>query len=142
MVPDVTRLRPAEAFDVLGEAGLQPVLIGVPTIKSAGNTGYHVAAQEPPAGQEVDEAARVTLALAPYPLSWGTLEGSPIAPAGTAAPNVVGVELEEAMLQVTRLGLIAVVFQPERPVTGLDVSRQAPQPGEATSFREVAIWLD
>jgi len=142
VVPQVTGLWPAEAFDALRVAGLQPVLLGVPTIKSNGNTGYRVAAQEPPAGQEVDHSTRVCLALGTTALSWGTIDGPTVASPGTPAPDVVGVKLEEAIAQVTNLGLIAVVFQPERGVVGLEVTRQAPEPGEPASFREVALWLD
>ena len=143
VVPQATGLRPAEAFDALRVAELQPVLLGVPTIKSNGNTGYRVAAQEPPAGHKVDHGTRVCLALGTTALSFGgTIDGPPVASRGAPAPDVVGAELEEAIAQVTNLGLIAVVFQPERGVVGLEVQRQAPQPGEPTSFREVVLWLD
>jgi hypothetical protein len=71
----------------------------------------------------------------------GYLEPTP-PPPGTPAPAVVGEQLERAMGEITHRGLIAVVFQPERAVTSLEVKRQGPQPGEPTSFREVAIWLD
>jgi beta-lactam-binding protein with PASTA domain len=142
VVPDVRQRRPVDAFETLREIGLRPVLLGVPTIKSEGNTGYRVAAQEPPAETEVGVATPVCLALRPYLLSFGPIDGPPIAGAGTTAPHVVGVELETAIRQVTDLGLIAVVFQPERAVTELEIARQEPKAGETTSFREVAMWLD
>ena len=133
-------MRPHAA--ALRQARLEPVLLGVPTRKSDGNLGYRVAVQEPSAGGDVPDGTPVCLALHTYHLSFGTIDGPVVAPAGTLAPAVVGLELEEAMGQVTALGLIAVVFQPERAVSSLEVSCQAPEPGEPTSFREVAIWLD
>jgi hypothetical protein len=39
LVPDVSTLRPRDAFARLEEAGLQPVLLGLPTAKSHGNLG-------------------------------------------------------------------------------------------------------
>jgi hypothetical protein len=114
----------------------------MPTRKSDGNLGYRVAAQEPSADQDVPDEARVYLALDTCLLSFGTIDGPQVAQLGTAAPAVVGLELEQAMSQITRLGPIAVVFQPERAVTTIDVKRQAPEPGKPAPFREVAIWLD
>ena len=116
----------------------------MPTVKTDGNEGYWVAAQEPAPGVEVEAGARVALALASRPLSFGHgIEGPPTAASGTPAPNVVGVELEEAMALVTRDGLIAVVFQPGHGVEQLTISRQEPAPGAPVErFREVALWLD
>jgi PASTA domain len=142
VIPDVTGQRPREAFEALHHVGLEPVLLGVPTRKSDGNLGYCVAVQEPPADEDVPEGTRVYLALDVRLLSFGTLEGPEVAAPGTPAPSVVGLELEKAMLRITGIGLIAVVFQPERAVTSLEVKRQEPLPGDGTSFREVAVWLD
>src|SRR6476661_3030414 len=129
-VPAVGGLHLAAAFDAISEEGLQPVLIGLPTIKTTGNTGYVVAAHDPPAGAAVEPGARVALAAATRMLSWGSIDGPPVAAAGTPVPEVVGVEIEQAMARVTNEGLIAVVFQPERGVEQLGVSRQDPQPAQ------------
>lgn len=143
VVPHVTGKSPREAFYALRLVGLEPVLLGVPTRKSDGNAGYRVVVQEPSADEDVPDGARVYLALDLQLLSWGGgIDGPEVAAPGAPAPAVVGLELEEAMAQVTSLGLIAVVFQPERALTSFDVTRQEPRPGEATSFREVAMWLD
>jgi hypothetical protein len=142
VVPTVVDKRPREAFEVLQRDRLTPILLGVPTRKSDGNLGYHVAVQEPAAGEDVEDGTRVYLALEVRLLSFGTLEGPAVAPPGTPAPAVVGLELEEAMSRVTTLGLIAVVFQPKRAVTTIHVTRQDPEPGEPAPFREVGIWLD
>jgi beta-lactam-binding protein with PASTA domain len=142
-VPNVTGVPLSEAFDVLREAALQPVLIGLPTAKTDGNMGYWVAAQEPAAGVAVEAGSRVALAADTRALSFGGIEGPPVAAPGTVAPNVVGVELEAAMALITSRGLIAVVFQPERGVEQSTVSRQEPDPGKPVEvFREVALWLD
>jgi beta-lactam-binding protein with PASTA domain len=142
-VPDVTGLRVSEAFDALRRAAFQPVLIGLPTAKSDGNLGYWVEAQEPAAGVAAEAGTRVALAADPRALSFGALEGPPVAAPGTLAPNVVGIELEAAMALVTSKGLIAVVFQPERGVEQPTISRQEPTPGQPVEmFREVALWLD
>jgi beta-lactam-binding protein with PASTA domain len=133
---------PGEGFEALRRVGLEPVLLGVPTRQSDGNLGYVIAVQEPAADEDVPEGTRIYLALGTRLLSFGTLDGPEVAPPGTPAPAVVGLELEEAMRQVTALGLIVVVFQPERAATSLDVKRQEPSPGEQAPFREVAIWLD
>jgi beta-lactam-binding protein with PASTA domain len=145
VVPDVADRRLSEAFDALHRVGLRPVLIGMPTHKTDGNLGYRVAAQEPGAGVEVKEGARVALALDTIALSIGGhgIEGPPVAVKGTLAPDVVGVELEEAMALVTREGLIAVVFQPRRGVEQITISRQEPEPRIPVGpFREVGLWLD
>ena len=142
-VPAVGGLHLAAAFDAIREEGLQPVLIGLPTTKTDGNTGYVVAAHDPPAGATVEPGARVVLAAATRLLSWGSIDGPPVAARGTPVPDVVGVEIEQAMARVTNEGFIAVVFQPERGVEELVVSRQDPQPGHPVErFREVALWLD
>jgi hypothetical protein len=143
-VPDATALCLAAAFEVMREAGLQPILIGLPTIKTTGNSGYMIAAQEPAAGFPAESGARVALAATTQPLSFGgTLEGPPIAAPGTPAPDVIGVEIEEAMRRVTDGGFIAVVFQPERGIEQLNVSKQEPRPGQPVErFREVGLWLD
>lgn len=85
--------------------------------KSEGNLGYHVAVQEPAAGENADDGTRIYLALDVRLLSFGTLDGPKVALPDTPAPDVVGLELEKAMGRVTALGLIAVVFQPERAVS-------------------------
>src|SRR3954468_7013593 len=121
---------PREAFAVLRRAGFTPLLVGVPTRKSDGNVGYHVAVQEPAAGEDLADGTRVYLALDVRLLSFGTLAGPTVAPPGTPAPDVIGLELEEAMGRVTALGLIAVAFQPERAVSSIEVTRQTPEPGE------------
>ena len=142
-VPDLADLPPSEAFDALRSVGLRPVLLGLPTAKSDGNLGFYVAAQEPTAGVEVEAGSRVTLACDVHPLSWGTLAGPPVAPLGTPAPDVLGVQLETAMHLVTREGLIAVVFQPRHAVEQITILRQEPTPGTPVErFREVALWLD
>ena len=142
-VPAVAEMHLAHAFDAMREEGLQPVLIGLPTTKTTGNTGYVVATHEPPTGATVVPGARVALAAATRILSWGSIEGPPIAIPGTLVPDVVGVEIEQAMARVTNQGFIAVVFQPKRCVEQLSVTRQDPQPGQPVErFREVALWLD
>jgi hypothetical protein len=133
---------PREAFAVLRRAGFTPMLLGVPTRKSDGNVGYHVAVQEPAAGEDLADGTRVYLALDVRLLSFGTLAGPTVAPPGTPAPDVIGLELEEAMGRVTALGLIAVAFQPERAVSSIEVTRQTPEPGGPAPFREVAVWID
>ena len=142
-VPDVTGSRLAAAFSELAEAGFQPVLIGLPTAKTNGEDGgYWVTAQEPAGGSVADVGARVALA-AELRVSWGTLSGPPVAAPGTPVPEVVGRALDEALSSVTAAGLIAVVFQPQRGVETLVVSRQEPEPGLPVGcFREVAMWLD
>lgn len=141
-VPAVRGKRPSEGFEVLERVGLKPVLLGVPTTKSDGNLGYRIAVQEPAADQEVPDGARVYLSLASQHLSLGNLLGPEVAAPGTAAPAVVGLDLEHAMSAITRRGLVAVVFQPDHAVTTLDVRRQDPPEGQPAPFREVAIWLD
>jgi hypothetical protein len=111
----LSNLSPREAFETLRNSGLTAVLLGVPTVKTTGDVGYYVAAQEPSAGAEVEAGSRVALAL-DLSYSTGTLEGPPVAPPGTPAPSVVGIELEQAMALVTREGLIAVVCQPRGAV--------------------------
>jgi hypothetical protein len=133
---------PREAFEVLRRASFTPMLLGVPTRKSDGNLGYQVAVQEPAAGEDQADGARVYLALDVRLLSFGTLAGPTVAPPGTPSPHVIGLELEEAMGRVTAIGLIAVVFQPERAVSSIEVTRQAPEAGEPAPFREVALWID
>ena len=142
-VPDAAGLHLAAAFDVILEAGLQPVLIGLPTTKTDGNLGYVIAAQEPAAGLEVEAGSRVAVAAATRILSWGSLEGPPVAAPGTPVPDLIGVDIEQAMERVTNEGLVAVVFQPERGVERVTVSRQEPEPGQPVErFREVALRLD
>ena len=142
-VPDVSGLHLAEAFNAIREEGLQPVLIGLPTMKTTGNKGYVVAAQEPAAGHEVREGTRVALAAVTHLLSFGTLDGPPVAAPGMPAPDLVGVEVERAMHQVTGAGFVAVVVQPERGVEEPTVSRQEPEPGQPVGpFREVVLRLD
>ena len=142
-VPAVAEKHLADAFDAIREEGLQPVLIGLPTTKTTGNTGYVVATNEPPTGATVEPGARVALAATTRILSWGSIEGPSIATPGTPVPDLVGVEIEQAMACLTNQGFIAVVFQPERGVEQLNVTRQDPQPGQPVErFREVALWLD
>jgi len=143
-VPDAAGLHLAAAFDLMREVDLRPVLIGLPTVKTSGNTGYVIAAQEPAAGREVDPGARVALAAATRALSFGGgIDGGQVADPRTPAPDVIGMEVEKAMARITNEGFIGVVFQPEHGVESLDVSRQQPQPGEPVErFREVAVWLD
>jgi hypothetical protein len=137
-------MRPSAAFALLADRGFQPVLLGLPTAKSDGNLGFHVAAQEPVAGAQAQAGARISLALGTVALSFGgPIEGPPVAERGTPAPRVVGVGLEQAMHEVTRRGLIAVVFQPRVPVESLAVLKQEPVAGAPVEvFREVALWLD
>src|SRR5262249_5137888 len=142
-VPDVAGLRLAAAFDVIRETDLQPVLVGLPTSKTTGNIGYVIAAHEPAAGLAAEIGSRVVLAAATRPLSFGSIEGPPVAAPGTPVPDVIGVEIEKAMACVTDEGFIAVVFQPERGVERLSVTRQEPEPGQPVEqFREVALWVD
>jgi beta-lactam-binding protein with PASTA domain len=142
-VPNVLKLRPAEAFKLLRKVGLQPVVIGMPTVKSDGNIGYRVAAQEPAPDLDVNDGARVALALEPHWLSWGTIDPPARAPSGTPVPHLIGLELEDAMLRATRAGLIAVAVQPKKPVEVLAISRQQPETGESVGqFGEVVVWLD
>jgi hypothetical protein len=85
--------------------------------------------QEPVGGSDAPDDARVALALDTVMLSLGgTVEGPPVAKRGTPAPNVVGMEIELAMSEVTRIGLIVVVFQPRVPVESLAVLEQQPRP--------------
>jgi hypothetical protein len=144
LVPDVRSQRPAQAFTILAEAGFQPVILGLPTSKSDGNLGFWVAAQEPEAAVEASPGTRVALALRRVALSLGgSIEGPPVAKPVTPAPDVVGLELERAMAEVTRRGLIAVVIQPLVPVESLAVFEQRPNAGAAVeAFREVVLWLD
>jgi hypothetical protein len=143
IVPDVSGLGPARAFDTIRAAGLQPALLGLPTRKSDGDLAYLAAAQEPAAGASVVEGDRVLIAFGTGLQSLGTIAGPPVAAIGTPAPSVLGVDLEAAITAVTDLGLIAVVFQPERAVSELAISRQEPEPGLPTGpFREVALWID
>jgi hypothetical protein len=137
-------MRPSDAFALLTSVRLRPVLLGMPRVKSDGEVGYQVAAQEPVGGSDAPDDARVALALDTVMLSLGsTVEGPPVAKRGTPAPNVVGMEIELAMSEVTRIGLIVVVFQPRVPVESLAVLEQQPRPGAPVErFREVALWLD
>lgn len=143
-VPNAAGLHLAAAFALMRDAGLRPVLVGLPTVKTAGNTGYVIAAQEPAAGREVGAGARVALAAATQLLSFGGgIDGDRVAEPRTPAPDVIGMEVEDAMARVTDEGFIGVVFQPERGVENLEVSRQEPPPGEPVErFREIALWLD
>jgi hypothetical protein len=87
--------------------------------------------------------ARVSLALDTLLLSLGSLQGPLVAERDTPAPDVVGIELESAIAEVTRRGLIAVVFQPRVAVESLAVLKQQPAAGVPVAvFREVALWLD
>ncbi len=137
-------MRPAQAFEQLASEGLRPVLLGMPRVKSDGNVGYRVAAQDPVGGSDAPTGARVTLALETVLLSLSVpIDGPPVAVPGTPAPDVVGLEIERAMQHLTNLGLIAVAFQPKVPVESLAVLRQEPTPGTPVErFREVALWLD
>jgi beta-lactam-binding protein with PASTA domain len=143
LVPELLDLSATKAFAAVREVGLQPVLIGVPNAKFDGYSSYRVAGQEPSAGREVDPGTRVALALAHRIDAWGPLERAPFAPPGSPAPELVGLNIEDATAQVTNAGFLAVVFQPERSVERLAVSRQEPEPGAAVGeFREIALWLD
>jgi beta-lactam-binding protein with PASTA domain len=143
VVPDLSGLRPSEAFAALRNVGLQPVLIGMPTAKFDGFSGYRVAGQEPSAEREVAQGTRVAVALEFHIEAFGPMQRPPSAPHGSPAPDAVGLDLEKAIARVTKAGFIAVVFQPERSVEDLAVSRQEPDPGTpVTGFREVALWLD
>ena len=137
-------MRPSDAFAFLMRERLRPVLLGMPRLKSDGEVGYQVAAQEPLGGSDAPDDTRVVLALDTVMRSLGgTLDGPPVAEPGTPAPDAVGMEIELAMNEVTRMGLIAVVFQPRVPVESLAVLEQDPRPGAPVErFREVALWLD
>jgi beta-lactam-binding protein with PASTA domain len=143
VVPELSGLHPAEAFAAVRNIGLQPVLIGMPSAKFDGCSGYRVAGQEPPGGREVDAGTRVALALRFSTEAFGPMQRPPFAPHGTPAPDVVGLEIEQAIARVTYEGFIAVVVQPEQSAEDLAVSRQEPDPGApVTEFREIALWLD
>jgi len=115
----------------------------MPTAKFDGFSGYRVAGQEPPPEREVASETRVAVALAFHVEAFGPKQRPPSAPHGSPAPNAVGLDLEKAIRLVTTAGFVAVVFQPERSVEDLAVSRQEPDPGTGvTGFREVALWLD
>lgn len=117
----------------------------MPTAKFDGFSGYRVAGQEPSAEREVAPDTRVAVALEFHIEAFGPTQRPPSAPHGSPAPDAVGLDLEKAIRRVTKAkaGFIAVVFQPERSVEDLAVSRQEPDPGTpVTGFREVALWLD
>jgi beta-lactam-binding protein with PASTA domain len=144
IVPDAAGSHLAAAFALVRDAGLRPVLIGLPTTKSTGNTGYVVAAQEPAAGLPVEPGTRVALAATTRLLSFGgPIDGRALAAPGSPVPDLIGVDVEKAMARATDEGFIAVVFQPELGVEQLSVCRQEPAPGDPVEpFREVALWLD
>jgi beta-lactam-binding protein with PASTA domain len=143
VVPDVRGLHLAAAFDAIRDADLRPVLIGLPTLKTTGNMGYVIAAQEPEAGVAVERGTRVALAATTRLLTFGSFWGPDVAAPESPVPDLVGVDVERAIAQITGEGFIGVVFQPERGVEQPNVSRQEPAPGQPVErFREVALWLD
>jgi beta-lactam-binding protein with PASTA domain len=143
VVPELAGLSPSEAFRVLEEQDLQPVLLGLPTARSDGYLGYSVATHEPAAGREVEAGTRVALALEPRVLPGGGIERAPAAPDDARAPDVVGLEVEEAMRRVTAGGFVAMVLQPKQAVEHLTVSRQHPEPGSPVpASHEIALFLD
>jgi beta-lactam-binding protein with PASTA domain len=140
VVPDLSGLRPSEAFAALRNLGLRPVMIGMPAAKFDGFSGYRVAGQEPSPEQEVASETRVAVALGFHVEAFGPIQRPPSAPHGSPAPNALGRDLEKAIRLVTSAGFIAVVFQPQRSVENLAVSRQEPDPGTpVTGFREIAL---
>jgi hypothetical protein len=134
-------MTPRKAFDAIRSAGLMPVLLGMPTLKSEGFSSYVVAAQEPEPGTVTD--GRVVIALEITATFGYPIDGPFVAPAGTVATSVVGLDLEEAMGRVTSAGLIAVCLQPHRAVEDLAIKRQDPEAGALPNpWREVALFLD
>jgi hypothetical protein len=101
----------------------------MPTAKFDGFSGYRVAGQEPSAEREVAQGTRVAVALEFHIEAFGPMQRPPSAPHGSPAPDAVGLDLEKAIARVTKAGFIAVVFQPERSVEDLAVSRQSRTPG-------------
>jgi beta-lactam-binding protein with PASTA domain len=142
-IPELAGLSPSEAFSLLEGDDLQPVLLGLPTARSDGYLGYSVATHEPAAGREVDAGTRVALALEPRVLAFGGIDRAPFARDGAPAPDVVGLEIEEAMRRVTAAGFVAMVLQPKQAVEHLTVSRQDPEPATPVpASHEIALFLD
>jgi serine/threonine-protein kinase len=151
-VPDVVGTTSSEATAALTAAGLEPDLVPVPSDQSAGT----VVAQDPAAGDEVDEGSRVRLTVAQEPLTTTaatttaattgatTTEpaASPPPPATTTesttttappepatVPDVVGQELADAAEAFGDEGLkVAVRYVPSGEQFGTVVA-QAQDPG-------------
>jgi hypothetical protein len=144
-VPNVTEIRPRDALAALRGAGLQPVVLGVPSLATDGDVGYVVAAQEPVAGTLVGVGARVLLALDVQRLSLGGLwgiDGPPRAQPGSLAPELVGVELEAALIRAANAGFVSLVLRPSRAVEALAISRQEPAAGDPVESGQILLWLD
>jgi len=141
-VPQVVGLHPRRALDALVAAGLEPMIVELPALRSDGSFGYAVADQHPRAAADVAFGARVELTLREQILFWGGVEQPRLAEPGTPAPHVLGLDLEDAIARVAKAMMIARVLPPERPVSHLSVCVQDPAPGAPIGVAEVVLSLD
>jgi beta-lactam-binding protein with PASTA domain len=117
---------PAKATAALCALGLRPVYVGAPSLHQAdtGVNGYWVKLTDPKPGSHVSAGSVVDLTLVPdYNL--GGLDQPQRQP---AVPDVTGLDINQALFNVTKLGLLANVITAS-PTGSLLVTRESPAPG-------------
>jgi beta-lactam-binding protein with PASTA domain len=143
-VPDVTTAYPAGALAILRHSGLRPRVAAVPGVSDASEcTLLGVAAVSPPAGTRVDAGSVVTLRLEEFNSSCPAATDTTPAPASVEVPDVVGLELDDAVSRVSSAQLSATIVAVDHPLEELVVVDQRPHAGATRRGNSaVALYLE
>jgi beta-lactam-binding protein with PASTA domain len=127
-VPDVTPNYAPEAIAKLHEVGLEAEIQLIPPISKAdlGVNGHGVARQVPAAGTRVAHGSSVRLTVQ---ISENLGPGGLGTPTTTGVPNLIGLDINRAILLARQAGLRATVIPPERTLDDLVVKSQSLRPG-------------
>jgi hypothetical protein len=141
-VPNVVGLPASEAFWQVVRPWTQliPVLGALNQTRFDGREELVAVDQRPAGGSRRPMNDIVVISLGSRPRQV-TLRLA--APADTPAPEVVGMELEQAIDAVVARGLVANIVPPEaRIAVHLPVMRQEPSPGKPVDHGHVRLFLD
>jgi beta-lactam-binding protein with PASTA domain len=122
-VPSVVNSYPVDATATLCAAGVHPRYVIAPNLSQAdaGTNGYAVRSERPGQGVKVKAGSTVDLVLV-TDFNGGDLSAHP---RSTTVPNVDGVEVNKAVAEITRQGLLVNVAT-ATPTGSLLVTGQAP----------------